>query len=312
MSSPAGCSTRATTRLVKNRPVRTGVPLRVTSETVTNPRPVSISTRRPLRVAMISYVRVPPSASTTISTRSPRMGVGYPERLASKRFRPPQREKAAVVSPRLSALRPLRDSPPKHSSATRFRAGGTPNPRLAPSALDSRFSSTAGDANENGPPCGRTVLICSPDGIRTRATALRGRRARPLHNGAMARRPDETVPKQPRATAMSGFAGVLGLEPRMAVPETAVLPITPYPKGVSELRCAWGSETEGRLYRTGHGPPKPRWFRGRLRRHLNRRWLARAGPTSCPARGSRGTRRGAERSVSPSPPPAPDRTPAEV
>ena len=25
----------------------------------------------------------------------------------------------------------------------------------------------------------------SPDGIRTRATALRGRRARPLHNGAM-------------------------------------------------------------------------------------------------------------------------------
>ena len=26
----------------------------------------------------------------------------------------------------------------------------------------------------------------SPDGIRTRATALRGRRARPLHNGAVA------------------------------------------------------------------------------------------------------------------------------
>src|SRR6476619_3559550 len=26
----------------------------------------------------------------------------------------------------------------------------------------------------------------SPDGIRTRATALRGRRARPLHNGALA------------------------------------------------------------------------------------------------------------------------------
>ena len=28
------------------------------------------------------------------------------------------------------------------------------------------------------------VSPCSPDGIRTRATALRGRRARPLHNGA--------------------------------------------------------------------------------------------------------------------------------
>jgi hypothetical protein len=30
----------------------------------------------------------------------------------------------------------------------------------------------------------------SPDGIRTRATALRGRRARPLHNGALAARPN--------------------------------------------------------------------------------------------------------------------------
>ncbi len=29
------------------------------------------------------------------------------------------------------------------------------------------------------------VFHGSPDGIRTRATALRGRRARPLHNGAM-------------------------------------------------------------------------------------------------------------------------------
>ena len=29
------------------------------------------------------------------------------------------------------------------------------------------------------------LLRCSPDGIRTRATALRGRRARPLHNGAV-------------------------------------------------------------------------------------------------------------------------------
>ena len=33
---------------------------------------------------------------------------------------------------------------------------------------------------------GVSSLTCSPDGIRTRATALRGRRARPLHNGAMA------------------------------------------------------------------------------------------------------------------------------
>lgn len=41
-------------RLAMNRAVRTGVPLRVTSETVTMPRPVSISTRRPMRVAAMS------------------------------------------------------------------------------------------------------------------------------------------------------------------------------------------------------------------------------------------------------------------
>jgi hypothetical protein len=41
-------------RLAMNRAVRTGVPLRVTSDTVITPRPVSISTRRPLRVATIS------------------------------------------------------------------------------------------------------------------------------------------------------------------------------------------------------------------------------------------------------------------
>src|SRR5581483_8338846 len=35
------------------------------------------------------------------------------------------------------------------------------------------------EATEQGDPMTR-----SPDGIRTRATALRGRRARPLHNGA--------------------------------------------------------------------------------------------------------------------------------
>ena len=52
-------------------------------------------------------------------------------------------------------------------------------------------------------------LIKEPDGIRTRATALRGRRARPLHNGA---------------------AGVPGLEPRLTEPESVGLPITPYPK----------------------------------------------------------------------------------
>ncbi len=52
--SAAGCSTRARIRLAMKRAVRTGVPVRVTSDTVTIPRPVSISTRRPLRLATMS------------------------------------------------------------------------------------------------------------------------------------------------------------------------------------------------------------------------------------------------------------------
>ncbi|MCU1417597.1 MAG: xerD, partial [Schumannella sp.] len=72
----------------------------------------------------------------------------------------------------------------------------------------------------------------SPDGIRTRATALRGRRARPLHNGAMEWSLDRMKPYQSASCCcLEGVAGILGLEPRMAVPETAVLPITPYPTG---------------------------------------------------------------------------------
>jgi len=52
--SAAGCSTRARILLAMNRAVRTGVPLRVTSDTVTSPRPVSISTLRPFLVATMS------------------------------------------------------------------------------------------------------------------------------------------------------------------------------------------------------------------------------------------------------------------
>jgi hypothetical protein len=42
------------TRLAMNRPVRTGWPFRVTSETSTIPRDVLTSTRLPARVAPIS------------------------------------------------------------------------------------------------------------------------------------------------------------------------------------------------------------------------------------------------------------------
>jgi hypothetical protein len=54
-----------------NRAVRATLPPRVTSDTVTTPRLTETSTRRPALVAVTSYVRVSPPASTTISTRSP-------------------------------------------------------------------------------------------------------------------------------------------------------------------------------------------------------------------------------------------------
>src|SRR5260370_33509017 len=57
-----------------NRAVLTAVPVRVTSLTSTTPRRLTISTRRPARVAATSYVRVPSPESITISTRSPFMG----------------------------------------------------------------------------------------------------------------------------------------------------------------------------------------------------------------------------------------------
>jgi hypothetical protein len=76
--SVAGYSTRARILLAMKRAVRTGVPLRVTSVTSTMPRPVLISTRRPLRLATTSYVRISPPASMTISTRSPRTNPRYP------------------------------------------------------------------------------------------------------------------------------------------------------------------------------------------------------------------------------------------
>ena len=62
-----------------------------------------------------------------------------------------------------------------------------------------------------------SVLVSSgsPDGIRTRATALRGRRARPLHNGALAgdHLDDETAEpyqfplsqSEPEASAALGY-----------------------------------------------------------------------------------------------------------
>src|SRR3954454_6237448 len=66
----------------------------------------------------------------------------------------------------------------------------------------------------------------SPEGIRTLATAVRGRRPGPLDDGAVHAPLDETVLR-----TWCFLAGVPGLEPRLTEPETVGLPITPYPKG---------------------------------------------------------------------------------
>src|SRR6476619_2279791 len=92
---------------------------------------------------------------------------------------------------------------------------------------------------------------CTPDGIRTRATALRGRRARPLHNGGLfrAHRADATLSAAPRESQIVVLAGVLGLEPRLTGPEPVGLPITPYPMGSAHPENLWASgRTEGQRY----------------------------------------------------------------
>src|SRR5690625_3241718 len=91
----------------------------------------------------------------------------------------------------------------------------------------------------------------SPDRIRTGATALRGRRARPLHNGAKS---EQNITGW---TGMSQIAGVLGLEPRLTGPEPVGLPITPYPMGTAH--CEPGADFTGRrCTRPNRGSHRPR------------------------------------------------------
>ena len=100
----------------------------------------------------------------------------------------------------------------------------------------------------------------SPDGIRTRATALRGRRARPLHNGATI---GALPPQRQRLSASKNTSGLLrrpcragvpGLEPRLTEPESVGLPITPYPKGSrAPLAAGWAGaakDSRRRRWRT--------------------------------------------------------------
>ena len=114
----------------------------------------------------------------------------------------------------------------------------------------------------------------SPDRIRTGVTALRGRRPRPLDDGAEHgtagscragmlaapaayrlpphRRSGQPTAKSQRSGAWrlgmnkrghrivsalaTPLAGVPGLEPRLTGPEPAGLPITPYPNGIALLK----------------------------------------------------------------------------
>src|SRR5512141_2945597 len=101
VSSPswAGCSTSAMRRLAMNRPVRTGVPPRVTSVTSTMPRAVVTSIRRPFFEATISNVWTPWPVSTTASTRSPlirgrpvRSSDAWPANLARQERRGEERQ----------------------------------------------------------------------------------------------------------------------------------------------------------------------------------------------------------------------------
>ncbi len=79
---------------------------------------------------------------------------------------------------------------------------------------------------------------CSPEGIRTLVAGLRSQSPRPLDDGAL----DFLKSDRLTATGSScifnyGYlvvycAGVPGLEPRLTEPESAGLPITPYPNAL--------------------------------------------------------------------------------
>ena len=84
--------------------------------------------------------------------------------------------------------------------------------------------------------CEKGDLICSPEGIRTLVAALRRQSPRPLDDGATFHCWKVFLELQMNQTDIKLYciycAGVPGLEPRLTEPESAGLPITPYPKVV--------------------------------------------------------------------------------
>src|SRR4051812_10030747 len=91
-----------------------------------------------------------------------------------------------------------------------------------------------GSAGRREPPAQRAGLSFarSPEGIRTLATAVRGRRPGPLDDGAV-----HCAGTQVWQEEMALLAGGPGLEPRLTEPETVGLPITPYPNGIHCWPC---------------------------------------------------------------------------
>ena len=65
----------------------------------------------------------------------------------------------------------------------------------------------------------------SPEGIRTLVADLRSQSPRPLDDGAV----PVKILGQTYEVVVRYCAGVPGLEPRLTEPESAGLPITPYP-----------------------------------------------------------------------------------
>jgi hypothetical protein len=80
--------------------------------------------------------------------------------------------------------------------------------------------------------CEKRDISGSPEGIRTLVAGLRSQSPRPLDDGALVS--SKTIAFGFRFLLHSFFklycAGVPGLEPRLTEPESAGLPITPYPK----------------------------------------------------------------------------------
>src|SRR4051812_49452916 len=101
-------------------------------------------------------------------------------------------------------------------------------------------------------PLGRGLAFArGPEGIRTLATAVRGRRPGPLDDGAVHCAGTQVVQEE-----IALLAGVPGLEPRLTEPETVGLPITPYPKGRAAPRGA-GTELYPMAAEGRRAPPGP-------------------------------------------------------